>query len=766
MRILRVNTLFFLVFLLSTIAIAQAQQPIVSDKTTTEFPSRKPAFASNATQIDTKHKQENAAMRRILSNGRDGTKGKAKQLRRTPQTKTENNPARQNNANAVLNYLKNLQMPEQDRANLRTAINAFFRKDFTKGLAAKAQIQGKLTYKVAQWYYLRSDQSPASANEIRAFYQQNPDWPDIDILQLRAEQALFRSYPQNSSDVAQFFKEHPPRYAEGKIILGTFYFEQGKMGLAKRYLSQAWNRKDLSEDLETLILSRFASVLTQQDLKQRIDHLLVKNRATDIPRARKIAALFGGEVPKIVEVRAAVIKRSPWQEANYTQLSEQARNSLGLRFSQIQHLRRARKHSSALNIISRLQSSEPERFVAPKEWWKERRRQIRIALRHRQYKLAYEIASRHHQLSAKNYWEAEFLSGWIALQFLNKPKQAGQHFQALYASVTKPNEKARSLYWLARTAQAENRPAAAQTYMQRAAQFGFTYYGKLAQEKLGQTSGAINSRSLPEPTRQEINSFFRRDAVKAISTTYHAGLNTLTPLFILKLARSLKTSGDLHLLGKMARAFGYASLSVRIAKIALEKGKPFEALAYPTDLMSKRYENYDRRVSKEFVYALARQESEFNAKAKSPVGARGLMQIMPGTAREIAERHNIAFDLKKLANDGDYGLKLGTAHIGDLIEQYNGSLVMTLIAYNAGPRRVREWIQYYGDPREPNIDIVDWVEQIPFTETRNYVKKIMTGLQIYRSYLNAQPTPNQIIQDLRRGRPASRSALPAKARRG
>lgn len=650
----------------------------------------------------------------------------------------------------IFSYLLTLKMPEAEKQNLLKAVNAFYRKDFEAGLTAKAKLTGKTTYKIAHWYYLRSEAAHASPHDIKSFYKKNPEWPNRKLLRKRAERSLYQNPPAQPRDVESFFQDMRPITAEGKIILAKSYYKQNKTGLAQKYFAKAWRHPSLDAKTESLILKDFAKLLPKEDLKYRIDLLLIKNKKANIARAMRIAKLLGGNVPKTVSARASVIHRKKSATQLLDELPQDLKKDTGIKFSKIQHYRRTKAHSKSWDILHTLHEDEAKEFTA-EEWWKEKRRQLRIALRNKKYQLAYKIAQNHGQLARKYYWEAEFLAGWIALRFLSDAEKAKQHFLALSTSVTTDEAKAKSLYWLGRAAVILQQNQLANEYFAEATKFNLTYYGQIAEDTLGGVGRQILPTNPIKPTPEDINKFFNRDAVKAISVTYHANFNTFTPLFLLSLAQTLESPGEISLLIKMARIFGYPSVSVRIAKIAMTRGFPFQYFAYPTDLIRKPVKQFDPRVDPAFVYALARQESEFNPKAVSPVGALGLMQIMPGTAKEIANRHGIRFNPKRLATDDMYGLKLGTAHIGDLIQNYHGSLILTLVAYNAGPRRVREWIKAYGDPRLQEINVIDWVEHIPFGETRNYVKKIMASLQVYRSYLSSTPKPHQIMIDLKRG---------------
>ncbi|HDL16298.1 MAG TPA: lytic transglycosylase domain-containing protein, partial [Rhizobiales bacterium] len=379
-----------------------------------------------------------------------------------------------------------------------------------------------------------------------------------------------------------------------------------------------------------------------------------------------------------------------------------------------------------------------------------RRINCRNALNAGQAEIAYEIAKNHGPLTGQYYYEAEFLAGWIALQFLGKPEIAQQHFLALRTASSGPKTTAKSEYWLARALGAMGNDTEANSHLENAAKFPLTYYGQIARQTLKATPGALPLPPAPTPSEEDFENFAKRDAVKTIALIRAVKLDKLAPLFFHQLARTIESPGEAFLLAKLATVMQQPHASVRLSKIAFNRGLPLAEQAYPTNLLPE-YKRINKPVEPALLYALSRQESEFNPVAKSPVGARGLMQIMPGTARAIARQNKVRYHRSKLTKDPSYNVMLGAAHLADLLASYNGSYILTLVAYNAGGGRVRSWTKEFGDPRAKNVDAIDWVERIPFTETRNYVKKILTGLQIFRSRLNGPGGALRILSDLNRG---------------
>src|SRR5262249_27720184 len=379
----------------------------------------------------------------------------------------------------------------------------------------------------------------------------------------------------------------------------------------------------------------------------------------------------------------------------------------------------------------------------------------RGALNAGQSRIAYEIAVKHGLNSGEDYVEAEFLAGWIALRFLNDPKAAFGHFLSARIKAGSSKTIALSEYWLGRARVALGDSSSAADDFRVAALYPQYFYGQLARQVFDDRPILALPTQAPSPA--DIRRFLENDAVRAIAVARAVEMDQLTPQFFLARARQLKTPGEIVLLADLAKATGKPKLALTIAKIAFNRDLPVGAYALPLGVLPEFKSLLDEHVDPALVHALSRQESEFKADAKSSVGATGLMQLMPPTARVVAKQYNVKYEAAQLTNPV-YNIQLGEAFLGDLIHGYSGSYVLALAAYNAGGGRVQEWTKQFGDPRNPDVDPIDWIERIPFTETRDYVKKIMETLQLYRSRLGDDVTL-PLVQDLNRGR-ASKFSVP------
>ncbi len=416
-------------------------------------------------------------------------------------------------------------------------------------------------------------------------------------------------------------------------------------------------------------------------------------------------------------------------------------------------LKALRREGADDDVWSLLRSIGPDTadLADPDRWWDFRRSEVRRALSQDHPKTAYAIAKAHGPLDGNNLSESEFLAGWIALRFLKDPQRALPHFEASRVTGFGRTE-ARSAYWLGRAKLELGAPEQAQSHFSEAAQRFYTYYGALARQAL-RNAHACEFRAPRQPSREAIAAFVNEDAFKSVMIAKQLDLEPVLIGFILDLARQIQDPDQMTLVFELAERVAPPHAVVRAAKIALLRGFATEAYAFPTLLPKFDSAGGNAKLELALLNALTRQESEFYTGTVSRVGARGLMQLMPETAKHIAAAVKMKYEVARLISDPSYNVTLGSAFLAQLLSGYDGSYVLTLAAYNAGPGRVTEWIKDFGDPRDKTVDPIDWVERIPFTETRQYVKKILESTQLYRCRLQERKTKFQIVEDLHRGRP-------------
>lgn len=603
---------------------------------------------------------------------------------------------------------------------------------------AEASIADPVASKLAEWIILRSDDNGASVERYRAFLAANPSWPSQSFLRRRLEAALWDDH-RDDSTVLSWFENESPLSAKGRFSLARALIGRGDRANAERLVREAWHADPMSADTESTALDLFGALLTPADHKTRMDLLLY---GSETEAALRAAKRLGSAQLALAKARIAVTHKAPNAKALLDAVPHELHNDPGYMFSRIQLLRREEKFAEAAQLMLAA-PRDPNRIYNVDEWWIERRLMSRKMLDIGEHRAAYLIA-RDAALPARDIYktEQEFTAGWIALRFLKDPATAAQHFARIGVGSANPTALARAGYWQGRAAEAAGRTQDARAAYASAAEQSTSYYGQLARAKLGLPQIALNGAPTSR-TRAE-----KLEIVRAVQLLYGLDEREIAiPIFA-----DMGENGDpdaLVGLGELASRNSDARAMLLLGKAALNRGLPFDFYAYPVSGIPP-FKSIGPDVEQSIIFAIARQESAFNPTVVSPANAYGLMQVTPDAGRYVCKKYGANFDLGRLKSDPVYNAALGAAELGGLIEDYRGSYIMTFAAYNAGRGSVKKWIERYGDPRDPRVDAIDWVEQIPFSETRNYVQRIMENLQIYRARFGGG-TRLQIEADLHRG---------------
>lgn len=586
----------------------------------------------------------------------------------------------------------------------------------------KEQIQDPVAQKLAEWMILRSEGNGASAERYRAFIAANPGWPSVNFLRRRGEASLWDNNRDDNTVLAWFGGEQPLS-AKGNFMLARALLARGDRSAALRHVRDSWRSDPMSKDTEAYALEMFGSLLTAADHKARMDYLLFTD---DTAGALRAAQRVGPAQVAIVKARIAVDNKAGNAKALLDAVPHEAHADGAYLFGRIQHLRRADKITEAAQLMMRA-PRDPAKLGNADEWWIERRLVSRKLLDLGDYQSAYAVA-RDAALPTRDVYktEQEFTAGWIALRFLNDPATSLQHFSRIAVGSSNPTHLSRAGYWQGRAYEAMGRSQDARAAYQSAAQHSTSYYGQLARAKLGLPQ--IGLRDAPHVARGAGNF----EVVRAVELLYALDERDLVATMLSDLSDRLDDIDALASLGEATARHNDARNMLVLGKGALNRGYPFDHYAYPVSGIPK-YETIGPEVERGLVFAIARQESAFNPRVVSPAKAMGLMQVTPPAAKTITRRFGGTYDVKRLLTDPAYNAMLGAAELGALVSDYRGSYILTFVGYNAGRGRVRDWIEKYGDPRDPKVDAVDWVERIPFSETRNYVQRIMENVQVYRA---------------------------------
>jgi soluble lytic murein transglycosylase len=628
---------------------------------------------------------------------------------------------------------------QADTEALENVIDLVRKHKSADATQAQAAISDPVAKKLAEWIILRSDDNGASVERYRAFVATNPSWPSQTFLRRRIEAALWDDH-RDDATVWAWFANESPLSAKGRFSLARVMIARGDRANAERLVREAWRNDSMSEDTENAALDLFGALLTPGDHKARMDFMLYGSEQDAALRAAK---RLGANQVALAKARIAAYRKAPNTKALLDAVPHELHGDPGYIFSKIQLLRREEKFAEAAQLMLSA-PKDPARLHNLDEWWIERRLLSRKMLDVGEHRTAYLIA-RDAALPARDIYktEQEFTAGWIALRFLTDPATATQHFARIGVGSANPTALARAGYWQGRAAEAAGRSQEARAAYTAAAAQSTSYYGQLARAKLGLPQIELNGA--PAARGRGIE---RLEIVRAVQLLYALDEREIAlPIF-----GDMGENGDpdaLVGLGELASRNGDARGMLLLGKAALNRGLPFDFYAYPVSGIPP-FKSIGPEVEQSIVFAIARQESAFNPNVVSPANAYGLMQVTPDAGKYVCKKYGASFDLGRLKTDPVYNAALGAAELGGLIEDYRGSYIMTFAAYNAGRGSVKKWIDRYGDPRDPKVDAVDWVELIPFSETRNYVQRIMENLQVYRARFGGG-TRLQIEADLHRG---------------
>lgn len=646
---------------------------------------------------------------------------------------------------------------EKDAAALRDAAKAFSGAKLNAGLDAAKTISDPTAVKLATWLRLRNGYG--TADEFRDFLDANPAWPERQLLTQRLEEALF-TQGGTSTQIRQHFANGGPDNGVGFAALASSYMAEGKTEEAAKYARKAWRDMSLPATLETGFLDRFGKLLTPADHQARLDRLIVDDlrykaqRASRAAFARRTIALLPEEERARANARLAVFLKQDGAGARIANMAANAGKDWGLVYHHIQGLRRADRISEAARIMLESPTGDGV-LINPDSWWDERRALAYDALKMGKPKLAYDLVAKTAPLSVNPLKEQAFMAGWLALRYLKDPAMAAPHFAALHKAADGPLSRSKAAYWLGRNAEARGEKAAAKAAYTDAAAYADTFHGQLAQQKLNPGVSRFPVSPPAAPSTGEIAKFNELDAVKAAVIAHKAKLDrSVRRAFLTQLRFHLKTESEMAMIAHLAEAMNDTQMAVRTAKSAIGKGHNLIMYGYPVHPFPA-YSPLRTPPETAFLLGIARQETEFNVDTVSGAGAKGLLQVMTVTAKHVCQDYKIKCDIKRLLTDPAYNTMMASAYIGDRMQSFTGSYVLSLAGYNAGPGRTRQWIAEFGDPRDGKIDPIDWIERIPIQETREYVAKVLSNIQVYRARLGQEDVALQLERDLNRARVAS-----------
>lgn len=609
------------------------------------------------------------------------------------------------------------------------------------GLAAKAS--EPLVGKLFRWLYLTRPDNQDGFDATAAFLAENGNWPSKGMLRRRAEEALDGTEPADK--MLEWFTRFPPLSTVGKIRYAEALLAAGRRDEAIPLLRKGWIEGDLGRVQEEDFFRRHSRFLTADDHVKRLDRLVWDGR---IPEALRMLTRVDTGYRRLAEARLALREMKGNIDGLVNRVPEALRKDPGLAFDRALWRRRKGRMMEAREIVLR----HPDPTAYQVIWWRERNFLARNALEQGHISEAYRLAAGHGMSPGEtaSFAEAEWLAGWIALRFLDEKEAARRHFERMYNVVTFSISRSRAAYWAGRAAKAVGDKEEARAWFEKAVRYSTTYYGQLAALQLD--PGAVLAiPALPAPADDTVRGVAALEPARLAHFLQRVGAETAVKTFIFATADIKDTPEWKTVVARYAISIGRIDLAVSLARRVGQQGFEVFVEGYPVLTPPPLPPTAGiPSVETGLILSVVRQESTFDVDARSSAGARGLMQLMPKTATKVAGSLDVSHTSQKLTEDPEHNLLLGHAYLAKVVQEFSGSYVLALSAYNAGPSRARAWMRANGDPRDPAVDPVDWVELIPFSETRNYVQRVLENLQVYRARLAGQPVPLCLEKDLRR----------------
>lgn len=613
------------------------------------------------------------------------------------------------------------------------AFAALENKSGSQALSAAQMANDKLLYDVVYGLALGLEDSGADFTSAANFLMTHPFWHERDrkaILRIAEPKIDGGVSPQT---LLSLFTPLPPQTGDGFMRYYDALVASGQSAKANAEAEKRWREDAMGDEEQRAFLDRFRNILTFSDHVARLDHLLWEGAWG---AAENMYPLLSEGYRDLARARMALNKGAKNAAQLVAAVPRNLQGDSGLLYERARYRRKKDDDSGALEMLQKAHG----RLGNAEKWWEERHIQARNLMDKGDMRGAYNLVSRHGLTEGTELSDAEFLAGWLALRYLGNAPTALQHFTRLNANATSPITSARAGYWMGRALEELGRSQEASSAYARAAVFGTTYYGQLAAARVYANSNiSASAPAIPQP---EMARFEANPHVAAIRQLMQIGQRKIAERMAIGFAQAASREVDFRLMANLALQLQAPEIAVKVAKQAAKKKIMIPVEGYPVLL------SMETTATAPLAHAIMRQESEFDAGVTSKSDARGLMQLLPSTAKHVVRESGISADADDLYNP-DNNVKLGTAYIEELLGDFNGSLPLAIASYNAGPGRVRQWLDKMGDPRGGAMDPIDWIERIPFNETRNYVQRVMEALQIYRAKFSGGTVLLNIHNDLR-----------------
>ncbi|MBL1422112.1 MAG: lytic transglycosylase domain-containing protein [Alphaproteobacteria bacterium] len=604
------------------------------------------------------------------------------------------------------------------------------------------EMQNKAAKQVGLHALFRSKGYVTHPKEIMDFIAEYPDWKNLTSIKSIMENRIFRGQYDRASG-NNWFNSYPAKTGAGKLFLAEQLFLAGKTDQGLKLLRSVWRGYVLNSKTESSVLTKMGQYFDPWDHKLRADFLMNANMTS---AAIRNAGYASNTYTKFYEAREALEKKQEGALKIYNQVADSLKKDMGLKYSLVKYYRQMRDELNGLKVLESM-AGEEQTVTRQHLYWTEKFFVIHMLLDRRHNKSikqrAYKLLAGHKQsIKSVRYTDAEFKAGWVAYVHFGNYKLAKTHFDKSQKNSFSSEDRSRIYYWQAQTARKLGDMASYQANLVKATKYKYTFYGQLAGERIGQNS--INIPTPPRANNGYLETIKQNVHADFIQIYNYLGHKKQLKYHYYKLRAPIKNASHMVSLVEFAQSQNNSHYAMDTARKAMIKGWDLQSFAYP-NVKFPQYTIYTGEIDKALSYGLIRQESLFDQYAISGSGARGFMQIMPATGEYLAKKYRTPYKLSWLHSKPELNLGLGNSYLYDLIDNFGGSYVMGTAAYNAGGTWVKRWLKANGDPRIGEVAFVNWIEAIPKSETRNYVKKVIKNMQVFKSRFNNNQSRTNII---------------------
>ena len=621
---------------------------------------------------------------------------------------------------------------KRDFGIAKKSISEMEKSKWSSALKIAKKAKDKSIYNFIQWRHLLTSGNQASFYEYQVFLNKNSDYPRIDRIRYLAEHKL-STESVSPKKIINWFGEKDPLSGYGKMILGESYILIGDRNKGIKLVKDGWITADLTKSELKFFRKKYKKYLNAEDYIKRADYLAWNGDRWDLQR---LIRYLPKDYELLYNARYLLMSKGYGVDQAIANVPTKFINDAGLNYDRLKWRRKKGRVDSSTEILLKIKNNK-EYLVRPEKWWKEREIISRALIYKKKYEIAYKISSNHGMTEGSDYAAAEWMSGWIALSFLKDPLTAKNHFKNFYENVNYPISLSRGAYWLGRTYEKIGDLDQSNNWYEKATKFLTTYYGQLAFLKLNPNKKFELDKDTEIDEKYRII-FFNKELVKITYLLDEIKKDKYTKHILRHLAKDNITKGSEILAAELATSINRYDFAIQVSKIASYQKRFHNKFNYPI-ISTPKYINGRKIPESALILSIIRQESEFDLEANSHAGAKGLMQLMPYTAKIVSKQAKLPYSKSRLTTDPEYNINLGSHYIAGLILQYDGAYPFAVAAYNAGPNRVKYWKKINKNPQKKQIDYIDWVELIKFRETRNYVQRVMENYNVYRYVLEQRP---------------------------